>query len=299
MEFYKDKRVVELKVGLFSIIGILILVLSYSWFTEFTEAKKYTEIKVIFGKASGVEMGSPVTILGIKKGRVNSIELDKEGVQLGLQVILDFPLSEDSQFFIDDTDLMGDAEIEIRPGSSQNQMNYQQLQYGAGQFGMSVIFSEVSEMIVDLKEILDQINQEDGLLKSTKSVIDSSKMLISNINTSYSSSEEDVRMIINNIENLTKDLTQLTAENKDQISDSIAKISQLIDQADKTLKEIEATTSKAGLIADEINEGDGSAQQLLKDKELYDNLKSSAASLDSLLHDIKKDPKKYFKFSVF
>ncbi len=299
MEFYKDRRVVELKVGLFTLIGLLILIISYSWFTEFTESKKYTEISVKFSKASGVEMGSPVTILGIKKGRVKSIELDATGVKLGLQVILDFPLAEDSQFFIDDTDLMGDAEIEIRPGSSSSLLDYTALQMGSGQFGMSMIFAEVSDMLVDLKEILSQINQEDGLIASTKSVLDSSKAFITNVNVAYKESEDDIVRIINNIETISENISSMVSENKDTINKSVEDLAALLAQTELALAEIESTTSKVGRIADNLNEGEGSAQSLMNDKELYENLKSSAAELENLLRDVKSDPKKYFKFSVF
>lgn len=299
MEFYKDRKNVEFKVGIFSIIGILILVLSYMWFTEFTETRKYTEISVKFSEANGVEVGSPVTIFGIKKGRVKKIEIDATGVILDLQVILDFLLPQDSQFFIDDTDLMGDAEIEIKPGNSVVELDYTILQLGSGQFGMSKIFVEIGDMILDLKVILKQLNQEDGLISSTKSVLDSSKIFVSNLNKSYKTNEDKIDNVIENVELLTSDIKLLVEENSDDLNNSVDDLLVIFKSTEETLAELKSTSQKIGAFTENLQEGEGTAQSLLQDKELFLNLKKSAASLDSLLSDIKDDPKKYFKFSVF
>jgi phospholipid/cholesterol/gamma-HCH transport system substrate-binding protein len=48
-----------------------------------------------------------------------------------------------------------------------------------------------------------------------------------------------------------------------------------------------------------LESGEGSAGQLLNDKALYDNLVTSAESLDALLTDLKEHPKRYVHFSIF
>jgi len=45
--------------------------------------------------------------------------------------------------------------------------------------------------------------------------------------------------------------------------------------------------------------GKGSAGRVFHDEKLYDELAASLARLNALLLDIQKNPKKYFKFSVF
>ena len=48
-----------------------------------------------------------------------------------------------------------------------------------------------------------------------------------------------------------------------------------------------------------IEKGEGNAGLLLKDDKLYKNLESSTKKLDALIEDIKQNPKRYLKFSVF
>ena len=54
-------------------------------------------------------------------------------------------------------------------------------------------------------------------------------------------------------------------------------------------------------LVDKLNEGQGTAGQLLKDKQLYENMNKTVNEMQALLADIRKDPKKYLnvKVSVF
>ena len=50
-----------------------------------------------------------------------------------------------------------------------------------------------------------------------------------------------------------------------------------------------------------LNAGEGTAGQLLKDKQLYENMNGAVGDLRALIAEIKKDPKKYLnvKVSIF
>ena len=50
-----------------------------------------------------------------------------------------------------------------------------------------------------------------------------------------------------------------------------------------------------------LNDGQGTAGQLLQDKKLYENMNGAVADMRALLTEIRKDPKKYLnvKVSIF
>jgi phospholipid/cholesterol/gamma-HCH transport system substrate-binding protein len=50
-----------------------------------------------------------------------------------------------------------------------------------------------------------------------------------------------------------------------------------------------------------VNDGQGTVGQLLKDKQLYENMNGAVADFRQLLTEIRKDPKKYLnvKVSIF
>jgi phospholipid/cholesterol/gamma-HCH transport system substrate-binding protein len=54
-------------------------------------------------------------------------------------------------------------------------------------------------------------------------------------------------------------------------------------------------------LSSRLTTGQGTAGQLLQDKQLYDNMNSAAGELRGLIAEIRKDPKKYLnvKVSIF
>jgi phospholipid/cholesterol/gamma-HCH transport system substrate-binding protein len=66
----------------------------------------------------------------------------------------------------------------------------------------------------------------------------------------------------------------------------------MIDRADRSVKSFEAIT-------DRVNRGEGTVGKLLNEKELYEKLDLMVGDLDVLVKDIKANPKRYLKFSLF
>ena len=66
----------------------------------------------------------------------------------------------------------------------------------------------------------------------------------------------------------------------------------LMERADNSLKSLETVTSK-------LEKGEGTVGKLVTEKELYDRMNRAVDSLDALVKDIKDNPKRYVKFSLF
>ena len=66
----------------------------------------------------------------------------------------------------------------------------------------------------------------------------------------------------------------------------------LLDQADKSVKAFEE-------IANRVNRGEGTAGKLVSDQELYLRLNSMVDRVNDLVKDIKENPKRYLKISIF
>lgn len=48
----------------------------------------------------------------------------------------------------------------------------------------------------------------------------------------------------------------------------------------------------------QLNDGQGTAGQLLHDKQLYENMNQTVSEVQALIAEIKKDPKKYLNVKV-
>jgi phospholipid/cholesterol/gamma-HCH transport system substrate-binding protein len=73
-----QKRNTEITVGMFvaaGIVAIFVLAMKVSNFTDFTDDAGY-EVVAEFGNIGGLKVRSPVTMAGVRVGRVSNISLD-------------------------------------------------------------------------------------------------------------------------------------------------------------------------------------------------------------------------------
>ena len=61
---------------------------------------------------------------------------------------------------------------------------------------------------------------------------------------------------------------------------------------------VEATTANLRKMSDELNNPNGTLGLLMRDPELYRQLNRVTADIDSLIVDIKKNPKRYISIKL-
>jgi phospholipid/cholesterol/gamma-HCH transport system substrate-binding protein len=117
----EKSRSLELKVGIFVFIGIVIL----AWFVlligNFKLLRVGYNIKVAFGFANGIKIGAPVRIAGVDKGEVKEIRLmhDEKGqpkIFITAYLDGDAQIPADSRAWVNTLGLLGEKYLEIIPG---------------------------------------------------------------------------------------------------------------------------------------------------------------------------------------
>jgi len=298
MKFYQNKKNTEFKVGLFTIIAIVILAASYMWFTEVLQSRNMTIVKVKFHNAGNVEVGSSVTVSGVKKGRVKKIEVAPDGVVIELYVKLDFPLKEGTEFSVLESNLMGDVQVEIIPGIDGDNLDLTQMQNGAKRYGLMKLVSELSGVITDFQSVMNKFAGDKDLIGQIDSVIDTTQMVISKINSNLDNNSKKFEQLISNANHLTAKLNHLISNNEENISNSMEKSSEVIASINSTLDDIKETSTSIRTITDKMQNENSSINKLINEDDLYENLMRSSARLDSLLIDIKENPKRYFNIKI-
>ncbi|MCD4796248.1 MAG: MlaD family protein [Candidatus Cloacimonetes bacterium] len=299
MKFYQNKKSLEFKVGLFVIVAIIILVVSYSWFTEILESRKYTNLKVKFENAGNIELGSTVTINGVKKGRVKELKIEVDGVVILLQAEIEFPLKKGTKFYILESNLMGDVLLEIVPGRQGELLNLGEVQNGEKSYGLTKLVSELSEVIFELQSIMEIVTKDGEFVRNLQSIVDTSVVMVNKINNSIDVNAGKIDKLITNASNISERLSRLIEDNQEDFSSSVSLTSNVLEKLDKNLLEMNEITENFKLLSQKMLNEESTFNKIISEEELYENLLKSSASLDSLLKDIKKNPKKYFKIKVF
>ncbi len=114
------------------------------------------------------------------------------------------------------------------------------------------------------------------------------------------SKEKELKETLDNITKFS-DMLSANTQKMNSTFSNLESITDTLAAADlyNSISNLKASLEKASLLLENLNDGKGSAGQLLTNDSLYTNLNNSLGSLNLLLEDVKSNPKKYVHFSLF
>lgn len=121
------KRIVEITVGIFVLLGILALLMlavKVSGLNDIYESKNGYKITAEFINIGGLKPRAKVTVAGVAIGRVIDIRFDKESYNAKVTMMIEKEydnIPEDSEISIKTAGLLGDNYISIAPGMSMDE----------------------------------------------------------------------------------------------------------------------------------------------------------------------------------
>lgn len=317
----------KLKVGIIITMAIMILLFTVFFANGLEKILSPTiDIRAHIKDVKGLRQGSPVWFSGIEIGAVKRIDLHAEkGTLVTMSIKKDKAqfIKKDSIASVQTMGLLGDKYIEISTGSSDvSSISPEDIIEGAEYMEFKDVIKTGSEA---LKRITEFVGEMDSFIKKMDKVVDAinnSKFLKDP--TLYNNLEEASR----NLAYALRDLRESEGTMKKIIQDpsmynkmlsaasSLEEFGRRMNEGSGTLRKLSEDPSlyenlnKATLqlnsVLEKIDSGEGLAGSLLKDKELPNELRETVSELKTLSRelgeltkDIKSNPKKYFKFSIF
>ncbi len=296
----------EVKTGILAIGAILLLIFGYSFLKGTNLLDKNREFFVKYNNVEGLAQAAPVTINGLTVGKVMDITFanSKGGLIVKFTVEKDFDFSKNSIVRIYSAGLIGGKSLGIFPEYDVNNIAKSgDTLRGDVEDGM---LTAVTKALGPLeKKVNNTLATVDTLLLSYTAIVDEDtrknlKEAIENLNktlNSFSGVSENLNHILaNNTGKLDNTFTNLdkTAGNLSKLTDSLAQL-----ETGKLVTDLQNVVDKMDKIVSGVDNGEGSIGKLLKDDKLYENLEGASRQLETLLQDLKLNPKRYVHISVF
>lgn len=304
----------ETKVGALTSVAIAILFIGYSFLKGnnvfSSENTFYTE----YNNVDGLTISKPVLVSGFQIGRVSKLTLLPNGkIKTEFKINDDYEIPSNTVAQIVSADLLGSKAIVFELGNSTTMARN-------GDPLLSDVQANLMEKVEPLqKKIENLVVKLDSVLSGVNSVLDA------NFQRDFKSSVQSISVSLKNLERITGDVDGLMGSersrlsnimanlesitnnfknNNEKINSILANLDNLSDDLSKT--EIKATVDNANqamkdfaAITTKINNGEGSLGLLVKDEKLYNNLNNASQNLDQLVEDLKNNPGKYLKISIF
>lgn len=276
-------RRIEAIVGFVVISAIALLIFGMLWLNRIEVGRSKYQVKVAFEDAGGLRPGDPVTVSGLEKGKVKSIALrgDKPGVVALLMLDSDVRLFKGTQFWLVDASMMGDKRIAIYAGSGTEPMDLSSIPDGFRSPGLIETTVKLGNLAQEAGELLERLKRDLATPENVRSL----------------------GQAVRNINQATAQMSAMATENRKALRETVNDINQLVtpnkEKLDSTIQALSRASLAMDSISRKINSGQGTAGQLVNDRELYDDLKKTSKELHALIADIKANPKKYLTVKVF
>jgi phospholipid/cholesterol/gamma-HCH transport system substrate-binding protein len=303
----------EIKVG----SAALITIIAFIWLFNFLKGKDFFKKTVnyycIYDEIGGLAESSPVEINGYKVGVVQSIKfIDTESGRLlvDFSVRKDFRLPLNTVAEITPASLIAGMKVQFVYGDGPGFHDYGDTL--AGRLDKGILTTLEKELVPVKDRITGLLSVLDSVITSVNDIMDTEfrKNLTATVGNLESTTESIDKIIGDkekelkaSVDNLSR-FTTMLSDNSDNISSTFSNLEAITDTlaaADiySSVSNLKSMLEKTSYLLENLNEGKGSAGQLLTNDSLYINLSSSLASIDALLKDMKANPRRYVHFSLF
>src|SRR5581483_3823138 len=276
----------ETKVGLMVSIAIAILMVSIFLVGNFRLGGGYT-LNVVFSFVNNIKVDARVLYAGgVTVGRVRRLVQEGDMVKLVLNIDPGVKVRSDAEITIYSQGLLGEKYVEINSSPAPSEPRY--LEAGATVRGEDPISGDAT--MVTLHRIAYALRSETGdpemkealirTVKNASRVVDTLNQLLQDNSENVRASLKNFRDTSDSLQNLAKSMQSLlgnlndlaSAKNKEDLQNTISRL-------DRISSQVEAASGSVAALTQEIQKGQGVANELIYDKQMGQDLKDLVADL--------------------
>lgn len=295
-------RGLEIRVGAVVVVAAVIAVIGTMWFQKFQLGEKRYSFYVEFDEVGGLMTGDPIYLNGVERGKVGALSLEPDRVVVEMTVREGVAIPRDSEVALKSVGIMGERFVAIRQGPSATFVAPGDTLSGEFQMGLTEVLGSAGSVIGEvettarhLREISESLSGDGKLSEGVDNFAATSR----NLREMTENNRQRLDRALIRFERSATMLDSLITGRYAEIDSSLAAIGRAGGSAEIAADNLAAMSKDLKEIAAKLRAGEGTAGRLLNDDALIDRLESTVSEMDSLMQDIRNNPGRYVKFSLF
>lgn len=296
----------ELKIGLTTIIAIIVGFIGYSIMKDQPIFKTSTTIYTKFSQVHGLISGNPVNIKGFKIGTVKNMDLlISDSTLVTLSIEEDYQIPEGSIAVLKSSGVLGGKFIEIQKSDSREMIQDGETIDGVYEQGIMDSFAaegeklsnDISTSIKGMEKLIVGLNEtlNDSTKQNISGILGNLRSTTSSLNQVISQRQDDLDQMIIHAKETLGNVNDLSSENKEKLNSLITNLESTSKEMETLSRGLNKTNTTLDEVLTKINNGTGTLGKLANDPSLYNNIDSLSANLNQLIKNINEDPGKYLK----
>ncbi len=293
----------EIKIALVAVLALIVLFFGLNFLKGLNLFSSNTSYYMVFKNISGLSNSSPVYADGYRVGTVKNIIFDyeqKEDIKVMVDIDRHLRIPKGSTAEIV-SDMLGNLQVNLLLANNP----HERIEAGgliegnvsSGTLGkLSDMVPAIEKMLPKLDSILGSLNTilADPAITQTlhhaQSVSGNLVTTTNQLNTLVGQLNKNVPSLMAQANNVLDNTTQLTGNLNKQLGN--------ID-VNATMSKVNATLDNVQQLTKQLNNPESSIGLMMRDPQLYRNLNTAMADVDSLLNNLREHPKRYVHFSLF
>lgn len=287
----------EVRVGIFVLIGLAAFLTVLFTMTDVGTFRGRYYVETVVESAGGMRRGDPVQMRGVNVGRVVGFDLvPTGGVDVRMEIYDEYEIPADSRATVRSSGLLGGMVVDIIPGRSEERV-------ADGAMIPAIASSDVMAQAQGLTTRADTALMRVNQILSTQTVgaVQTSAVelqaLLTELNGIAAQQRAQLQALSASLRRSAAGVEAATAG--PELERAVANVDALTARLDQTTRTLDATSTSLQTVIGRIERGEGTLGRLTTDEELYTNLNATIANLNSLVDDIKANPRKYINLQVF
>jgi phospholipid/cholesterol/gamma-HCH transport system substrate-binding protein len=288
----------EVLVGLIVTAAIVVTVLGSLWLARGGLSKGYP-LYAKFPWGAGLKQGQPVLLVGVNVGYVDQVDLHQDGILVTtLRIQKDYKVPVTSKAAVIPNGIFGDQAVALSP-SRPDPRSFKPgdtIPVGPSTPGIAQLTSKADSIATSVNAVTTALQHEmiaAGGIRDLRNAIGSTNRLVSDFSAI---AEEQSRQLSATLTSLRRATGAIDPAKVDSTVKNLRAASANMAEMSAQLKE---TSGKLDVIIAKVDSGNGSAAKLLNDPGAYNDVRLLLQRMDSLVADIKKNPKRYINVRIF
>ena len=300
----------EVQVGIFVLGGILAVIAALFILTDPGMFRGRYIVSTVVTDAGGIRRGDPVQMRGVNIGRVQRFKIAKDNVEIRLELEGEYKVPKDSHVELKSGGLLGGTIAEVVPGDSP-----EYLHNGDHVDGRMVpgLFDAANRVAGQVEKVMGQVEKlmTDTTVKNFAATADNAQVasrdmrrLLVDVSAAVAEQRKTLATLEASLQKSAVGLERVTTG--PELDRALKRLDTLGERMDTVTASLQRSSESVETVAARAAKGEGSLGKLMTDEELYrdlnqtvNNLNEATLSLNRLLDDIQKNPKKYINLKVF